>query len=351
MVMSAIPPTMVPPSLKLAHPPVADGYHPKSTTSPMVRPTPLTIVPPSLKLAHPTVADGYNPKSNLPTPGFVGNLTEGHESALRALATEVHARGLWERMGAAVIWPAEDEDAYLLRFLRARKFDVPKALAMLLAHLEWRERIGVDAMAARPQSEALGCDESILRYYLPALHVGEDKQGRPVLWSKHGAFEVDSLLLHTTTERLSLSHVWEQEQITRRLREQSLKHSARISQVSAIVDLGGWHTGLMSRASMSYITEQVSTDSDNYPERQGCAILINVPIVFSLCWAVIAPMLDPVTKAKVQIFSSERYWKPALLELMELDQIPEEYGGTNPARMRDINDGAPRPAVAGDAGP
>lgn len=78
------------------------------------------------------------------------------------------------------------------------------------------------------------------------------------------------------------------------------------------------------------------SDNNNYAERNGRAILINAPYIFSVCWAVISAMLDSATNAKVQILSSERFWRPLLLEAMDASEIPVEYGGTNNVHMRDI---------------
>lgn len=39
-----------------------------------------------------------------------------------------------------------DDDYTLLRFLRARGFDIPKAKAMFEAMLEWRAEIGADTI-------------------------------------------------------------------------------------------------------------------------------------------------------------------------------------------------------------
>ena len=40
--------------------------------------------------------------------------------------------------------------------------------------------------------------------------------------------------------------------------------------------------------------------------------------------------MDEVTKSKVQIYSKRSQWEPALLELIEADQLPVRYGGKAP---------------------
>jgi hypothetical protein len=57
--------------------------------------------------------------------------------------------------------------------------------------------------------------------------------------------------------------------------------------------------------------------------------------VLSITWRVISTFLDEVTKKKIQIISDRSKWLPALLELMDDDQIPVQYGGVlmNDARL------------------
>jgi hypothetical protein len=89
-----------------------------------------------------------------PPPGRLGNLTLTQEAALAKFGAELRAEGAWVE--------ARHDDATLLRsslcprfscvvltghrFLRARKFDVPKAKEMILACEKWRKEFGVDEL-------------------------------------------------------------------------------------------------------------------------------------------------------------------------------------------------------------
>jgi len=232
-----------------------------------------------------------------------------------------------------------------VRFLRARAFNPSKALDLVRADLTWREERGIHRFADMAPEDVLGCDHSLMEHYLPTYIGASDKQGRPVVISKQGDFVVDSVLMHIPVENLHAYHVWQQEQVGRRLREQSVACGARVSQIVAVVDMKNWHLGLMTRQAMDFVKEQVRTDNVYYAERAGTAFLINVPYVFSLCWNLIKPLLDKATNDKIKIFSSEVYWKPALAELIDPSELPKEYGGTNDVYLRDITVPAAEPAV------
>jgi len=74
-------------------------------------------------------------------------------------------------------------------------------------------------------------------------------------------------------------------------------------------------------------------------------ILANAPGIFSSIWAMVKGFLDPVTRSKVQVFSSgktdkERLGK-ALRAMIDPSKLPKEYGGDS-----EIMVGIPGPAAA-----
>jgi len=48
-----------------------------------------------------------------------------------------------------------EDDSTLLRFLRARKVDIPKAADMFLAYLEWRRDYKLDSNLAKVTDEMI----------------------------------------------------------------------------------------------------------------------------------------------------------------------------------------------------
>jgi len=73
----------------------------------------------------------------------------------------------------------------------------------------------------------------------------------------------------------------------------------------------------------------IGIDSKHYPETLGRMFIINVPTIFSIAWALIAPFLDERTQKKIEIFASESAWKKRLRECIDPAKLPEEYGGDN----------------------
>jgi CRAL/TRIO domain len=58
--------------------------------------------------------------------------------------------------------------------------------------------------------------------------------------------------------------------------------------------------------------------------------IINCPMFFSASWRLIKGWLDPRTASKIEVISSKDQAKKKLLELIDVDQLPSDYGGTGP---------------------
>ncbi|VDI56430.1 Hypothetical predicted protein, partial [Mytilus galloprovincialis] len=94
--------------------------------------------------------------------GFVGDLSEKQSTALQKFRENVKD----------VLEP-EHDDHYLLRWLRARNFDLKKSEDMLRKHLIWRKEEDIDNILRQKTPD-------VIENYYPGGHCGFDKDGSPV---------------------------------------------------------------------------------------------------------------------------------------------------------------------------
>lgn len=224
----------------------------------------------------------------------------------------------------------EHEFLKLLRFLRARKFNVQQAFQMVKEDVKWRSEEGRFNLRYETAEEVLGCDLAKLYRYFPTWIQGQDKQLRPVSYRQFGKFEIWNVLKLTSMQKLIRFHAWETEQALRFMHSRSKKVGFNIETFVLVIDANAWSVQLATRDAFTFIKGMAVTDSDHYPERLGTMIIINAPSALAWAWSIIQGFLDPVTKAKVRIIGcNQKEWLPVLLEHIDIDQIPRQYGGTS----------------------
>ncbi|KAG5645791.1 hypothetical protein DXG03_005328 [Asterophora parasitica] len=249
-----------------------------------------------------------------PLPGRLGNLTVTQQHALEKFKKELIEEGIFveERMN----------DALLLRFLRARKFDVAKAKEMLIAAEEWRKTFGVDDVVKTFDFKE---QHEVDKYY-PQYYHKTDREGRPVYIERLGQLNIKALYEVTSQERLLQRLVFEYERfISDRLPATSKDVGHPVETSCTILDL---HNVSLSNFYhvKNYVMQAASIGQDRYPECMGKFYIINAPWAFSAVWAVIKPWLDEVTVSKVDILGSG--YKSTLLKQIPSENLPKEFGGT-----------------------
>ncbi|CAM9323532.1 unnamed protein product, partial [Hapterophycus canaliculatus] len=237
-------------------------------------------------------------------------------------------------LGDGRVYPPEEEDLALLRFLRQNAWDVELTRAQLEATLSWRVESGVAAAARTEPWELSKCAspetfEQLCRAHYPHYTLGTDRVGRPILVQKYGNFDISKLQEYTTLHGLLLYHAWEQERNAELLRRATARTGYLVETYAMIMDLGGMSMGHVSRDFLWLLREISEIDRKNYPGRGGDIYVINTPPLFGLVWQGIRGLL--ATQASVHVFGKERDWKRALAELMDPAVLPLEYGGAAPS--------------------
>eukprot|EP01018_Ginkgo_biloba_P018134 Gb_24649 [translate_table: standard] len=241
-------------------------------------------------------------------------LTADQEESLNRFRSALGGEGLIRKTHT-------DQD--LLRFLRARSFDVAKAKTMYETMLQWRIEIGADAII-----EIFNFPEQKkMKEFYPHFHHKTDKLGRPVYIERLGKLQLDELLKITTMERMLLYHIKEWEILIDWKFPPCSKNAGRtINQSLTILDLKGVTMKHMSKQVRQFIQKISRVDQDYYPEYLGKMIIVNTPTTFKAIWAMIKPWLDKRTQKKIEVHGSNFTHK--LLELVDSENLPEFLGGS-----------------------
>eukprot|EP00048_Salpingoeca_helianthica_P000203 m.39946 g.39946 ORF g.39946 m.39946 type:complete len:438 (-) comp10231_c0_seq2:25-1338(-) len=259
--------------------------------------------------------------------GYLGHLTDTQAAALDTMKTRVAADSL--DLSPWLCRPAETEEHFLLRFLRARQFNVNKAWEMMMTDITWRTEYGTLALREKTMAEVVQCDVSLIHHHLPIWQSGFDLQGRPVVYKRFGRCEISTLKQHTAIDNLVRFHVWCTERQLQLLGSQSAKLGHNIETMLFVIDAAGWTVRLATQDAFRYLKGIADMDSAHYPERLGGVVIVNAPWALDMAWRVVQVWLDARTKAKVHIL--RRGANEALRQLIDVSQIPADYGGDAPA--------------------
>lgn len=256
--------------------------------------------------------------------GYFPNISERQLKAINDLINLLQSNNL------ILFDDGEHEFLKLLRFLRARQFDIQASFEMINSDVSWRHDSGKNTLRNELGKTVLECEPSDVTKYFPTWLQGYDKQGRPISWRQFGKFEIWNILKATTLDNLVKFHAWENEQMLRLMGDASIRTNRNIETFVIIIDAEGWSMRLATSDAFAFIKEMVRIDSSHYPERLGMLIIINAPTMLSFAWRIIQNFLDEVTKAKIKIVSNPKDWKVELGNHIDMDQIPIMYGGTSP---------------------
>ncbi|TGZ84280.1 hypothetical protein EX30DRAFT_357811 [Ascodesmis nigricans] len=243
--------------------------------------------------------------------GHPGHTTPEQDAKVVQLREELQKEGVTERLDTHT----------LLRFLRARKFDIEASKKMFLDCEQWRKDFGVEAIV----KDFNYVEKPKVFEYYPQYYHKTDKDGRPVYIEQLGKIDLAAMYKITTEERMLQNLVLEYERLADpRLPACSRKAGKLLETCCTIMDLKG--VGITSVSSVYGFVSKVSNISQNYyPERLGKLYIINAPWGFSGAFNFIKRWLDPVTVEKIHILGSG--YKTELLNQIPAENLPILFGG------------------------
>ncbi|XP_071371774.1 SEC14-like protein 2 isoform X1 [Centroberyx affinis] len=215
--------------------------------------------------------------------------------------------------------PAQ-HDHYLLRWLRARSFNVQKAEAMIRKHLEFRRQVKADTIISdwKPPE--------VIEKYVSGGMCGYDREGSPVWYDVIGPLDPKGLMLSATKQDFMKTKIRHTEMLRRECRRQSEKLGKNIEAITLIYDCEGLGLKHMWKPAIEAYGEILTMFEENYPEGLKRVFLIKAPKIFPMAYNLVKHFLCEETRCKIIILGDN--WQEVLRKHIDPAQLPVVYGGT-----------------------
>jgi len=201
----------------------------------------------------------------------------------------------------------------LVRFLKARDWNVAKAHKMLVDCLQWRIQNEIDQMLAKPIIP-IDLYRAVRDSQLVGLS-GYSKEGLPVIALGVGLSTFDKASVNYYVQ----SHIQMNEYRDRVVLPSATKKQGRhIGACLKVLDMTGLKLSALNQIKLLSVISTI--DDLNYPEKTDTYYVVNAPYVFSACWKVVKPLVQERTRRKVQVLQG--CGRDELLKVMDYGSLP-----------------------------
>ncbi|TMW50710.1 hypothetical protein DOY81_004210 [Sarcophaga bullata] len=214
------------------------------------------------------------------------------------------------------------DDYFLMRWLRARKWDPEQAEKMLRASLKTRAMWNVESLEKWDAPKAL-------KEYLPYGMVGFDNEGSPIIVCPFYTLDMYGMLHCVTRFDFQRYVVMLLERFMNAGYEQSKIHGNKARQLVVFFDVADFNLKQYAwRPATELVISMIKNYEQNYPEILKMCYIVNAPKLFSIGFNFIKKFLDEYTMSKINIYSSNSdKWKDALFSHVDRDVFPKCFGG------------------------
>jgi len=207
------------------------------------------------------------------------------------------------------------DDMCLLRYLRARDYNIDKAYKMIIDSVTWRRTF-------KPETIKFSEVEPIAR--TGCVYVsGKDKMGRPLIYARPYRDDLATGPVDTPTKFKHLVY-WVEKGFT------EMDKSKGVEGFTLITDYKNFGRRHMDTKTNMEVLHYLNNQC---PERMGKTFFLDPPFLFWVGWKIISPFLSQATMNKVNFIKSTtvngKRTFPDMLKYIDEEVLEAEFGGKN----------------------
>ena len=255
--------------------------------------------------------------------GYLHNITHAEKEVLLKIKGYLKNK---HNIDGGIRW----NDFNILRFCRARKFEVNKIVKMIDEFIIWFENNKYNSIGEVDMKKY-----DNLKIWAENGYHFTDKHGRPVYIDLIDSLRTKEIFENYTDPSLTLYYVQSYERLVNIiLPECSRLMNKRIEQTLTIVDLGSVNIFKLFVGKVKAFVNIASEIGQNYyPELLGSMYIVNAGMLFSGIWMLIKQGLDTKTQNKINIVSGNG--RKELQKVIDLDNLPKHFGGTSENKINE----------------
>lgn len=205
-----------------------------------------------------------------------------------------------------------------IRFINAEKGNKVKGRKRYVATMQWRIANRLETVLDRPHPL-----QRFIKAHTNHYFYGRSKDGWAVYYETPKAAKLDVInKAGVTMDDLLFHFVYISEFLYQRM---DTREHARCVSVVDCTDIG---LSDFRGDVVDYVKKVAGITSTHYPERSAGIIMINAPLSFRMVFKLVSAFMDPVTLSKTKMLGGS--YTSEMSKLIDLDQIPAEFGGTKP---------------------
>ncbi|KAJ7361753.1 Clavesin-1 [Desmophyllum pertusum] len=234
-----------------------------------------------------------------------------HEEKIKELRSRIH-----QNENNNFLDLGRSDDAFLMIFLRARRYNVEESFQLLSNYIEFRSK-----NAAIFENLSAWQLHHVIEDGFPCVLPYSDQNGAQMIIIFAGSWDTDTY----GTEEILKAFILSMERLIE-------NDEAQLNGIVIIADFSGWTASHASRLSLSFVRQVFSMFQDHYPARFVGFHFVNEPWYVKAALTLLKPFIHEKIWKRIHVHGNNM---ATLHDHCHQDFLPAEFGGNKSAVNRE----------------